>query len=108
MIDGLGKTIQTKSEYDNPASMVTSDTFYDAMGRVARQSNPYLADASMGYSSPNVGTAATQTGYDVLGRPTLITHPDNTFRTVSYSHWTQPKPMRMAAQNPRPWIRTSS
>ncbi len=88
VIDGLGKKIQTKSEYDSPANMVASDTFYDAMGRVARQSNPYLTDAAMGYSSPNLGIAAAQTGYDVLGRPTLITNPDNTFNTVSYNRWT--------------------
>jgi YD repeat-containing protein len=87
IIDGMGKVIQTKSEYDNPANMVASDTYYDVMGRGARQSNPYLTDNAMAYSSPNTGIPATQTGYDILGRPTLITNPDNTFSTNVYDHW---------------------
>ena len=88
MIDGLGKAIQAKSEYGNPANMVASDTYYDVMGRVAKQSNAYLTDSAMGYSSPNTGIPSTQTGYDILGRPTLVTNPDNTFSTTGYNHWT--------------------
>jgi hypothetical protein len=73
----MGKTIQTKSEYDSPANMVASDTYYDLMGRVARQSNPYLADSAMGYSAPDTAIPATQTGYDILGRSNFSYHPSN-------------------------------
>jgi len=88
VIDGLGKAIQAKSEYYDPAKMVTSDTYYDLMGRVAKQSNEYLTDNSLGYSTPNTSMPSTQTAYDILGRPTLITNPDKTTITTVYDHWT--------------------
>ncbi len=88
-IDGLGKTIQAKSESDSSANMVVTDTYYDAMGREAKHSNAYFAAGSdLTYSTPDTGVLSTTTQYDVLGRPTRITHPDATFTTNSYSHWT--------------------
>ena len=88
VIDGLGKTIQTKSESDSSANMIASDTYYDVMGRVAKQSNPYLADSALAYGTPDTGVVSTRTEYDVLGRATRITHPDSTFTANAYLHWT--------------------
>jgi YD repeat-containing protein len=88
VIDGQGKTIQTKSESDNPVSMIAADIYYYVMGRVARQSNLYLTDNAVGYSAPNTGISSSQTEYDTLGRPTVHTNPDNTASSTTYSHWT--------------------
>jgi len=87
-IDGFGSLIQTKSEYENPANMIATDVYYDVMGRVKKQSNPYLTDNNMEYSTPSVTAAAIVYSYDSLGRPTGITNPDATTISRSFDHWT--------------------
>jgi len=87
-IDGFGNLIQTKTEYENPSNMIASDVFYDVMGRVAKQSNPYLTDTAPDYSAPNTSVAGTSHSYDPLGRPTLITNPDGTTVSRTFDHWT--------------------
>lgn len=85
-VDGLGRVIQTRAEYQNPASQIVVDTFHDAMGRESGRSLPYLATASVGYSAP-LATPKTVTEYDPIGRPLKVTNPDGTFSLRSYNHW---------------------
>jgi len=62
---------------------------YDALGRVAHASEPYFTyaptDNNVGKASPGNAVYSTVTGYDVLGRVTSITHPNNSQTTTLYS-----------------------
>jgi YD repeat-containing protein len=60
-VDGFGNLIQTKAEYESNMNKTVVDVFYDEMGRVKKQSNPYLTDSTLAYSSPDV--TAPGTGY---------------------------------------------
>ncbi|WP_136525967.1 toxin TcdB middle/N-terminal domain-containing protein [Geomonas ferrireducens] len=86
-IDGFGSLIQTKSEYGSGLNGAAVDVFYDKLGRVAKQSNPYLVDSSLNYSLPDTTKPGVSYGYDVLGRPTLITNPDGTQVSRVFDHW---------------------
>ena len=89
-VDGIGSLIQTKSEYWNSGSgaQIIADTFYDTMGRVQKQSNPYLSAGSQNYQTPDTTVKATTYGYDTLGRPVLTTNPDGTTVSRIFDHWT--------------------
>ncbi|GFO57426.1 hypothetical protein GMSM_44330 [Geomonas sp. Red276] len=86
-VDGFGKLIQTKSEYKNSSNRVTTDVYYDVMGRDYKHSNPYLADSTPDYSLPQ-SVPATVEEYDVMGRLVKTTNPDLTLGTTLYDHWT--------------------
>jgi len=86
-VDGFGNLIQTRSEYGTGLNRVAVDVFYDTMGRVAKQSNPYLTDASQVYSLPNTAVPTVSYSYDTVGRPTVTTNPDTTQVTRSFDHW---------------------
>lgn len=88
VIDGFGKLIQTKAEYERDMNKVAIDVFYDEMGRVKRQSNPYLTDSRLSYSPPTTTVPAISYGHDAVGRPTLITNPDGTQIRRTFDHWT--------------------
>nr|WP_207683521.1 toxin TcdB middle/N-terminal domain-containing protein [Desulfonema magnum] len=87
-IDGFGSLIQTKTEYENPANRIAVDVFYDEMGRVERQSNPYLTDNSQEYSAPDTSVPAVVYEYDVPGRPITVINPDQTRIRRKFDHWT--------------------
>lgn len=86
-VDGFGNLIQTKTEAESSANRIAVDVYYDVMGRVKQQSNPYLSDATLGYSAVDASKPATTYGYDPLGRPILITNPDNTKVKRAFDHW---------------------
>ena len=88
IMDGFGNLIQTRKESEDPAHRIVADTFYDAMGRVERQSNPYLGDGGTNYSLPDTTAPATVYDYDAMGRPVRITHPDGEKITRVFDHWT--------------------
>jgi RHS repeat-associated protein len=65
---------------------------YDAAGKPSAVSNPFFLDGVLGSNNnptvpPNAcsGRKWTTTTYDVLGRPTVVTSPDDTTATTSYS-----------------------
>jgi len=75
VFDGLGRVIQTQSEFDGATASVV-DQRYDATGNVIAQSVPYTATASASaipwYTSPAPNAAKTTTQYDDLGRPMQV------------------------------------
>lgn len=86
-VDGFGNLIQTKSEYGSGLNRSAVDVYYDTMGRVAKQSNPYLVDPSQNYSTPDATKPAVSYRYDTMGRPILITNPDATTVKRLFDHW---------------------
>jgi RHS repeat-associated protein len=84
--DGILKTITSKSWFDGagrviragtgqgstPANFDTVKALYDPVGRLLKQSNPYLGDAS-GNGSPAYWT---MNNYDPLSRMKVVTLPD--------------------------------
>ncbi len=84
--DGFGRLIQTKVEAPNSQQIVL-DIYYDPLGRISKQSNPYFIAASANYSMPNSTVAGTSFSYDVLNRLVRVTNPDNTFKNFSYNGW---------------------
>ncbi|MBI4688579.1 MAG: choice-of-anchor D domain-containing protein [Nitrospirae bacterium] len=87
IVDGFGRALQARSEYENPANSIVSDVFYDSMGRDYRHSNSYLTAYSLDYTTPDISKPKSQTDYDAIGRPHKITNPDSTFSTYSFDHW---------------------
>lgn len=85
--DGLGRKIQTRIDAEDTTKQIITDTFYDANGKVTKETVPYLATASNWYSTPNTGAKFTQTTYDAVGRATTITNPKADNKTIAYDHW---------------------
>ena len=86
IIDGLGKTIQTRKE-DSGNKQIITDTFYNQFGGMSAQSNPYYSNFSSDYSSPNLSIPLTNYTHDSLDRIIRITNPDKTFKIMSYTRW---------------------
>ncbi|HEX8170602.1 MAG TPA: discoidin domain-containing protein [Thermoanaerobaculia bacterium] len=84
--DGLGRTIQTRSEEDPAetgfAESVTT-TRYDRMGRIADARVPCF-DAASDTVTPHCSAVATITEFDGLGRPTKTVAPGNRITTMNY------------------------
>ncbi|MBI2449536.1 right-handed parallel beta-helix repeat-containing protein [Candidatus Pacearchaeota archaeon] len=85
--DGFGRLIQSKYEGDNSQKQIVYDIYYDDLGRIKEQSNPYLIDYNNNYSTPNQTINKTNYVYDQLNRLIKITNPDGTQRNISYNHW---------------------
>ena len=83
--DGAGQVIRAGTGTgDAPDSYDMTATVYDAWGRVAKQSNPYLGDAS---GNPQAGVTQfwTANTYDELSRVVKVTLPDNQFVQTTYN-----------------------
>jgi len=76
-LDGLGRPV-TGILTSDPDGATSTDTVYDALGRVSSVSNPHRST-----SSPTDGT--TTYSYDVLGRTIGTTLPDGNTRSSSYA-----------------------
>ena len=75
--DGSGRVVRAGTGTgDAPDSYDMTATVYDGWGRVAKQSNPYLGDAS---GNPQAGVTQfwTVNTYDELSRVVKVTLPDN-------------------------------
>lgn len=76
ILDKQGRTVTTQL-LDGSATLYSSaDTQFDSFGRPFKSSNPYTG------SSPSYWT---QLSFDVLGRLTTTTLPDNSTNSASYS-----------------------
>jgi YD repeat-containing protein len=88
--DGLGRTIQTRSEVDPNTSSgngeVKVTTEYDSLGRLSKNHVPLFAAASDSYEAPGIGALATVTTYDALGRVKSVTAPGPRTVTTDYGN----------------------
>jgi RHS repeat-associated protein len=92
LADGLGRTIQEKSEaeVDGTPQFVATATQYDGAGRIAQQSVPFVwtcgsSGCFLRYTDPPAGTGRIGVLYDALARPIRTTHPDGKYRTSDYA-----------------------
>ncbi|MBV1915817.1 MAG: VCBS repeat-containing protein [Pseudomonadales bacterium] len=74
--DVLGREVR-KSKLGFNGETIQSDTYYDAVGRVAKISSPYVAGASTIYW--------TKTQHDPFGRVIRVTLPDESASSISYN-----------------------
>jgi YD repeat-containing protein len=78
-IDGLGRTIQTRSEIDPSTSggyrenVVTNE--YDQMGRASKAYVPIFSAVGDSFAPPSPSALATVTGYDEVGRVRSVQPP---------------------------------
>jgi RHS repeat-associated protein len=77
-VDGLGRTISSTMEDGSNNIIAASINQIDLLGRPYRTSNPYTGTPSYW----------TSTQFDVLGRPTSVTLPDNSVSRYSYAQQT--------------------
>ena len=75
ILDGLGRTKTTQLLDGSSVLYSATDTQYDSIGRAYKKSNPYT-------TSPSYWT---QLAFDVLGRSTSTTLPDNSVSSISYT-----------------------
>ena len=90
VLDGLARPSRSQLSSD-PAGADTTDTKYDALGRLESVSNPYRSGDTV---------VATQYGYDALGRKTIQTQPDGNTLHWCYNGIVDP-------QNPQSNCRTN-
>jgi RHS repeat-associated protein len=86
--NGLGQLIQTQivgAEVDGAILDILTDNFYDAAGRLYRQSAPYTVTTGGTYHVRALGQPYTLTTFDVLSRPLTVTAPDGNGSTFTYS-----------------------
>ena len=81
LYDGFGRQIQVRGSHPEGRTVVTTE--YDARGKVARVSVPFLSDKQDGAFDPGATHWTTNTR-DAASRLVQVTHPDGRYRTVSY------------------------
>ena len=87
-LDGFGNLVQTKTEAESGLNMILVDVYYDVMGRVKQQSNPYFtSDTTLGYTAATADKPSVRYEYDAVGRPTSVTNPDTTQVSRLFEHW---------------------
>lgn len=84
-IDGLGRTIQTKTEEEN-SNWITKDTAYDTSGRIARESLPYFTSSGARTPETTSSNLLQYYSYDALNRVTAIANAVGTTQTA-YGNW---------------------
>ncbi len=86
--DGLGRLIQSQTAnaaLEAGTRDVVLDSWYDAFGRLTRQSVPYAVSPGSGFRTPDTGQPYTATTYDALGRPLVVTATDGTQTRYTYN-----------------------
>ena len=84
-VDGLGRTIQTKTEANDPLKQILSGiTVFNSRGLMADKYLPYYVDATATYTVPNFEQPKATYKYDCLGKLIKRTNPDLTYATVDY------------------------
>jgi RHS repeat-associated protein len=82
--DGLGNLVQIKTPATD-GRQVVKNFFYDGLGRVKQEQNPYFDTFSTTLSTPSATAPSTTYTYDALGRVTNVTHPDGAVETVTFN-----------------------
>ena len=83
--DGLGNFIQFKKPSDGNQQIV-KNLFYDGMGRVSAESNPYFASFGIGLTTTQNSDFMNYT-YDALSRVITVRNPDGNISRVNFNHW---------------------
>lgn len=86
-IDGFGRKIQTRSDAEDSAKQIVTDTFYDPSGEVLKESVPHLDTLSTTYAAPVANTKVTELTYDPLNRVTISKNPKGDIKTIAYDHF---------------------
>ncbi len=83
--DGFAQLVQLKNDIED-STQVVKNIFYDGLGRVKAEENPYFANTSSAIS--NLTDAANTTySYDALDRVIGVRNPDGTTKNITYSRW---------------------
>ena len=84
--DGRGRTLQDDTPQD-PTHQIVANTTYTMTSQVASHSLPYtvLGNNPLVYTAPDLTQPSLTTHYDGVGRPSVVTNPDNTTSTYDYS-----------------------
>ncbi len=85
--DGLGNLIQVKSPAEEGQQVVKS-IFYDGLGRVKEEQNPFFDQSSAHVSATANLSNKTRYIYDSIGRVTSVINPDSTFINTTYNQST--------------------
>jgi RHS repeat-associated protein len=87
IMDGLGRVIQAQSPYETEGNLTVTDTSYNALGLTLYSGLPRtITGAGGGYFAPSWGSLPHNTAsYDALGRTTLVSYPDSSHESFSYS-----------------------
>ncbi|MFZ2095400.1 MAG: RHS repeat-associated core domain-containing protein [Anaerolineales bacterium] len=86
--NGIGQLLQSQvvgATIGMQTRDILTDTFYDAGGRVSKQTVPYDVATGSNYHTRNSGIAHTETTYDILGRISTTLATDEA--PTSYSYW---------------------
>jgi RHS repeat-associated protein len=86
-IDGLGRTISTRTDAENSSKQIVTNTYYDSTGQVKKVTVPHEDDHYDYYRDPLPSIRNTDTTYDALGRPIVITNPKGGNKIIAYDHW---------------------
>jgi RHS repeat-associated protein len=81
--DGFGRLIQIKSAAADGEQIVT-DVEYDANSRISSESNPYFAEFSKNYRTPDLSIPRVSYSYDALNRVIFATNPDGSFKELTF------------------------
>ena len=86
-IDGLGRSIQTKTPNSDGVNQNVIDTAYNNVGLVASVSVPYTSAKSSTYTTPSTTALQTTTQYDAMRRVKKIINTDGTYSSRIYAPW---------------------
>jgi YD repeat-containing protein len=82
--DGNANLLQIKSEAES-GNQTVANIYYDQLGRVSKQSNPYFITGTAAYSTPDISISGTNYTYDPLGRVISVINPDNSIKNSTFS-----------------------
>ena len=84
--DGFANLVQLKISIEDDKAVV-KNIFYDGLGRVSSEQNPYKETFSSSLSTPNSTINKTYYSYDALDRVIKVINPDNTSKRVEFNKW---------------------
>ncbi len=82
--DGFANFIQLKRPTEG-SQQIVKNIFYDSLGRVSSEQNPYFDSFSASLSTPSTISSRTNYTYDALSRVIRVTNPDSTNITIDFN-----------------------